>query len=167
MGWLRIRLGPHEIELEGDDEFVRDHLEQFYEHAAAGTVPMETPASNGQPATPAMPETHPSAEPTPDEFFQQAGHRRDGVTTLLIFGKYLGEHRNKPEFTQADVREAAREAKLVKPIHGQYFTIAVRQGLLRKQGQYYSLTFSGAQFVADSLAAGPVDVPTGIRLAIS
>lgn len=167
MGWLRIRLGPHEIELEGDDAFVHQHLEQFYQHVTGGSLAQVLPAPNGQPVAPASPENQPGTEPTPEAFYQHLGHRPDGLTTVLIFGKYLEQHRGKPEFTQAEVREAAREVRHAKPIHGQYFTLAVRQGLLRKQGQHYSLTFSGAQMIADSISSGPVDVPTGVRLAIS
>lgn len=166
MGWIRIRLGDNEIELEGTDEFIEARIEQFYARIEASASAPQRPASNEQSLEPSTPQTTPSTEPTPDEFYQQKGHRKDGVSTILVFGKYLEQYRAKREFTQSEIREAARDAKLAKPIHGQYFTIAVRQGLLRKQGQHYSLTFSGERFLADSLT-GPLDVPTGIRLAIS
>ena len=72
------------------------------------------------------------------------------MAQIIIFGKYLEDYRNKPEFTRADVKAVAKEAKIAKNIHSQYFTNAVKQGLLRIFGSgKYSLTLSAE----DALAA--------------
>ena len=79
---------------------------------------------------------------TPAEFFKSKG-KADGISQILIFGKYLEEYRNMSEFSQADINKVVKEAKLPKDIHGQYFTNAVKQGLLRSHGGgKYSLTLS-------------------------
>jgi hypothetical protein len=80
--------------------------------------------------------------PSPAEFYR-AKNRTDGVAQILIFGKYLEEFRNKTEFTPQELNDIAKEAKLSKDIHPQYFSNAVKQGLLRGLGAgKYSLTLS-------------------------
>jgi hypothetical protein len=70
------------------------------------------------------------------------------VSQLLIFAKYLEQYENLSDFTGKDINRVAKEAKLAKDIHPQYFTNAVKQGLLRKQGQRYSLTLSAEETLA-------------------
>jgi hypothetical protein len=147
VGRIRLRHGDNEIEVEGSDTFIKKQLEQFYARlggspAAGGKVPIRE-----QLLSPGTPPRTGGKTPTPAEFYKEKG-KTDGVSQILIFGKYLEEYRKKPEFTPKDVNAVAKEAKLSKDIHAQFFTNAVKQGLLRKQGQNYSLTLSAEELLA-------------------
>lgn len=87
---------------------------------------------------------------TPAEFYQQkAKGKTDGISKILIFGKYLEEFRSISEFSRQDINDLAKEAKLAKDIHTQYFTNAVKQGLLRSHGRSrYSLTLSAESIIS-------------------
>jgi hypothetical protein len=97
---------------------------------------------------PDAPSTSPSGKkPTPAEFFRDKG-KSDGLSTVLIFGKYLEDYEGRSEFSRGDINRLAKEARLSKDIHAQYFTNGVKQGLLRKSGQRYSLTLSAEEVLA-------------------
>lgn len=150
MGKIRVRLGENEIELDGSDDFIKKHLEQFYSRVSAGASSSHKPPLRAQLLAPSAPNAKPSKEPTAAEFYKQKGSKGDRTSIILIFGKYLEQYRNKPEFSQGEINSVAKDAKLPKNIHGQYFTNAVKQGLLRKQGKRYSLTLSAEELLADS-----------------
>ena len=141
MGKIRIRHQDHEIELEGSDEFIGEHLEAFYERIDKITTSI--PSSQFKKEILEPPLKKPAGKaPTPAEFYQSKG-KTDGVSQILIFGKYLEEYRKMSEFRREDINKLTKEAKLPKDIHGQYFTNAVKQGLLRSHGHgKYSLTLS-------------------------
>jgi len=141
MGKIRIRHLDNEIELEGSDEFIEKHLKAFYERI--GTIPTSAPSSRLKKEILEPPSKKPPGEaPTPAEYYKSKG-KTDGISQVLIFGKYLEEYRNLPEFSREDINKLAKEAKLAKDIHSQYFTNAVKQGLLRTHGRgKYSLTLS-------------------------
>ena len=145
MGKLKLKHGENEIEVEGSDDFIRKQVEMFYERLVGklttpgGTVKqrlMDTAgvASQGKKLTPA-------------EFYREKG-KTDGISQILIFGKYLELYEKLSEFSQGDVNRVAKDAKLARNIHGQYYTNAIKQGLLRKQGQKYSLTLSAEETLA-------------------
>jgi len=146
MSKIRIRHGEHEIELDGSDQFVSKHLDQFYEKigAASGKAPRATLKQQllDEPAA-----SKPGKTPTPAEFYRSKA-KRDGLSQLLIFARYLEEFEGKTEFSAGDVNQVAKDAKLSKDIHPQYFTNAVKQGLLRKHGRKYSLTLSAEEVLA-------------------
>lgn len=146
MGRIRLRYGDNEIELEGSDVFIKRYLNDFYTRLGSPTIGGKAPIREQLLSGTAPPKTS-SRVPTPAEFYKAKG-KTDGVSQILVFGKYLEQFRNKPEFTRKDVNAVAKEAKLSKDIHTQYFTVAVRQGLLRKQGQNYSLTLSAEELLA-------------------
>lgn len=141
MGKIRVRHRDHEIELEGSDEFIEKHLETFYERI--GKIPTSMPSSQLKKEILEPPLKKPAGKaPTPAEFYKSKG-KTDGVSQILIFGKYLEEYRHVSEFSKKDINKLVKDAKLPKDIHGQYFTNAVKQGLLRSHGQgKYSLTLS-------------------------
>lgn len=141
MGKIKVRHRDHEIELEGSDEFIEKHLEAFYERISKISTSM--PSSHLKKEILEPPLKKPAGKaPTPAEFFKSKG-KEDGVSQILIFGKYLEEYRHVSEFSKKNINELVKDAKLPKDIHGQYFTNAVKQGLLRSHGQgKYSLTLS-------------------------
>ncbi len=60
----------------------------------------------------------------------------------------MQQYRGREQFTRNDVSKLSAEAR-VKDVHGQYFTLAIKQGLLRTVGKgAYSLTISGEDAVA-------------------
>jgi len=145
VGKIRLRHGDNEIEAEGSEQFIKQHIERFYERLGFGpTGPaglikqrlLEKPAQATQ-----------GKAPTPAEFYKAKG-KTDGVSKVLIFGKYLEQYENLSDFTPKDINRVAKDAKLSKDIHPQYFTNAVRQGLLRKQGEKYSLALSAEEALA-------------------
>ena len=146
MGRIRIRHGDHEIELEGTDTFIRKQLVEFYSRVGMGPSQGKTPIREQLLAPHAVAKGG-GKTPTPAEFFKAKG-KNDGVSQILVFGKYLEQFRNRSEFTRKELNVVAREAKLPKDVHSQYFTTAVKQGLLRKQGQHYSLTLSAEELLA-------------------
>ena len=141
MGKIRIRHGEHEVELDGSDEFIKAQLADFYSRIKdAATRP--TASQIKQEILEPTPKPAGGKEPTPAEFYRQKG-KEDGISQILILGKYLEEFRGMSEFSHDDVNKLSKEAKLPKDIHGQYFTNAVKQGLLRTHGHgKYSLTLS-------------------------
>ncbi len=87
-------------------------------------------------------------KPTPAEFYKSK-KRTDGISKILIFGNYLEEYRQMTEFSRNDINGLAKEARISKDIHGQYFTNAIKQGLLRNLGRSkYSLTLSAEEVLA-------------------
>jgi len=137
---IRIRHGDHEIELEGSGEFIEKHLTSFYERVELVT---QTTVSKLKKEILETPTKKPIGKaPTPAEFYKSKG-KTDGISQILIFGKYLEEYRDLSEFSLADINKLAKETRLPKDIHGQYITNAVKQGLLRSHGGgKYSLTLS-------------------------
>lgn len=141
MSKVRIRHGEHEVEVDGTDEFIKAQLTDFYAHikdpvchAPASKIKQEILEAPAKPAG--------GKDPTPAEFYRQKG-KEDGISQILILGKYLEVYRGKSEFSREDVNKLGKEAKLAKDIHGQYFSNAVKQGLLRIHGRgKYSLTLS-------------------------
>lgn len=140
---IRIRHGDNEIELDGEPDFIAAQLKSFYERM--GLVGGKTsPATLKQDLLAERPKDK-SAAPSPAEFYKAKG-RTDGISQVLIFGKYLERYRDTSEFTRSQVNAIAKEAKLSKDIHAQYFTNAVKQGLLRSHpGSKYSLTLSAEE----------------------
>lgn len=148
MGKIRVRHEDHEIELEGSDDFIKEHLEAFYERI--GTIPTSAPPPSQLKKEILEPtvKKHVGKAPTPAEYYKSKG-KTDGISQILIFGKYLEEYRNTSEFSREDINKLANEAKFPKDIHGQYFTNAVKQGLLRShRGRKYSLTLSAESLIS-------------------
>jgi len=151
MGKIKLKHGAHEIELEGDDEFIQRQLQAFYERVNPGSL--ATPASQVTPSQILSPpsQTVSGPTPTPAEFYKLKNKgKADGMTQLLVFAKYLDVHRNKSEFSQKDINALAKEARLSRDVHAQYFSNAVKQGLLRSLGAgRYSLTLSAEELFAN------------------
>jgi hypothetical protein len=139
---IRVRHGEDEIELDGPEEFIDKHLKKFFERIGKDVSPTIKEALLKSP------QKGKEEIPAPAEFYKSKG-KTDGISQILIFGKYLEEYRDIPEFSRGDVNKLASEAKLAKDIHSQYFTNAVKQGLLRLQpGGKYSLTLSAEEVMA-------------------
>jgi len=144
---LRIKHGDNEIEVEGTDNFIKAHLSEFY--SKIQDVGTRLPTSKIKQEILSVSTKPPSGkEPSPAEYYRKKG-REDGISQILILGKYLEEYRGMSEFSREDVNKLSNEAKLSKNIHGQYFTNAVKQGLLRSHGRSkYSLTLSAESVIS-------------------
>jgi hypothetical protein len=144
MSKIRIKHLEHEIELEGDDGFIDKHLDGFYKKINISNRKPRESSLNEKPEEVFKP-VSPTKDITPAEFFKKftQKNKTEGVNQILIFGKYMEEIRAKTEFTVKEINQIVREAKLSKDIHRQFFTNAVKQGLLRSSGKgSYSLTLS-------------------------
>lgn len=148
MSKIRVRHGDNEIELDGTDQFIAKQLEKFYERL--GTVSTGSRATIKQQLLDEPSATKPRGKaPTPAEFYKTKGKgTAKGIKQLLIFARYLEEYEGKSTFTRSDVNRVAKQAKLSKDIHAQYFTNGVKQGLLRKSGSGYSLTLTAEEVLA-------------------
>lgn len=149
MNKLRISHGDHEIEVEGTDQFIKKQLTDFYEKVAS--LPSRpSAASVKQGILQPVSKTKPARHMTPAEFYKQkAKGKADGISRILIFGKYLEEYRGVSEFSRQEINNLAKETRLPKDIHTQYFTNAVKQGLLRSHGRSrYSLTLSAESIIS-------------------
>lgn len=146
MGKIRIRHGDHEIELDGSDQFIAKQLKQFYAQLGPGIAAGPRMSLKQELLDEPRLEKKGKA-PTPAEFYRSKG-KRDGLSQLLIFARYLEEFEGKSEFSAGEVNQVAKAAKLSKDIHPQYFSNAVKQGLLRKHGRKYSLTLSAEEVLA-------------------
>jgi hypothetical protein len=144
---IRIRHGENEIELDGELDFIAQHLKSFYERL--GLVGGKTsPATLKQDILSSDKPKEKGSIPTPVEFYKSKG-KTDSISQILIFGKYLEQYMDKPEFTRSDINGLTAKAKFSKDIHSQYFTNAVKQGFLRTHdGGKYSLTLSAEELLA-------------------
>jgi hypothetical protein len=142
---LRVhwKLGDFEVEVEGDDEFIEKQLKLFLERVEPGLHPVP-PADLPSKIVAAAKST---TAPAPAEYYRQK-KPQGGTETLLVLAKYLNDYRSQNQFTKNQITKLANEAK-IKDVHGQYFTLAVKQGLLRTAGKgNYALTISGEDAVA-------------------
>jgi hypothetical protein len=147
MSKIRLKHGENEIELDGPDEFIKTQLAEFYlrikdagPRSPSSKIKQEILEPPSKPAG--------GKEPTPAEFYRQKG-KEDGISQILILGKYLELYRGLSEFSREDVNSLGKEVKLSKNIHSQYFTNAVKQGLLRFHARgKYSLTLSAESTLA-------------------
>ncbi len=141
MSKIRIKHGEHEIELDGSDDFIKAQLADYYSRMKdAVTRPPASKIKQDILEPPSAPAGE--KEPTPAEFYREKG-KEDGISQILILGKYLEVYRGMSAFSREDVNKLGKEARLPKDIHSQYFSNAVKQGLLRMHSRgKYSLTLS-------------------------
>lgn len=146
MSRIRVRHGENEIELEGTDAFIKTYLEAFYKKIDIEIEQQPAPSIKEQLLSDA-PKPKKGKIPTPAEFYKSKG-KSDGLSQILIFGRYLEDYEDVTEFAPGDINKLAKDAKLAKDIHPQYFANGAKQGLLRKHGKKYSLTLSAEEVLA-------------------
>jgi hypothetical protein len=143
MSRIRIKHFENEIELEGDDDFIQHHLDDFYKKIVSMPIKKNTLDIDEPPNLSDIYISEKGVAPA--EFFNKftQKNKTEGINQILIFGKYLEIFAEKAEFSKKEINDIVKQAKLPKDIHGQYFTNAVKQGLLRNNGKgKYSLTLS-------------------------
>lgn len=145
---VRLKMGEHEIEVEGDSKFIDKQIERFLKLRPIVGAAISRPDLPSQIAAQASaPPSISARPPAPAEYFRLK-KPRGGTERLLVLGRYLQEYRGKEQFTRNDIGKLSAEAR-VNDVHGQYFTLAIKQGLLRTVGKgTYSLTISGEDAVA-------------------
>ncbi|MEX2558028.1 MAG: hypothetical protein WEB06_20645 [Actinomycetota bacterium] len=146
MSRVRIRHGDNELEAEGSDQFIGKQIKEFYQRIGSVYTPTSTSLKQRLLEEPKSEPTSGKA-PAPAEFYRSKG-KTDGLSQLLIFARYLEEFEGKSEFSPTEVNAIAKQARLSKDIHAQYFSNAVKQGLLRKHGKKYSLTLTAEEVLA-------------------
>lgn len=146
---LRLRVGDYELEVEGESAFIEKHLAAFDERIANFSAKKgtsnETPRKTVQRAD--------ERGLSPAEFYKQK--RPDGGTqTLTVLASFLRDHRGQATFKRGDITAICEEVR-IKPIHGQYYTLAVKQGYLMEANGGFSVTLTG-----DELVDGMGDIQT-------
>ena len=147
MNKIRIKLGDSEIELEGSDEFINQKLDLYFEKIESQFKKI-SPSKIKDELLKHDSKVVDGKIPTPAEFYRSK-NKDDGISQLLIFAKYLELYKDMTEFSRIDINKIAKEVKLPKDIHSQYFTNAVKQGLLRSHSNNkYSLTLSAEEVLS-------------------
>ncbi len=143
---LRLKMGENELELEGDENFIKSHLKDFLEKVLSTKSVQSSKQETDLPGKIIQSATMKGKKLSPAELMREK-KPNGGTETLIVLAKYLEEHRGLSEFTQMDINKVAGEAKS-KNIAGTYYSLACKQGLLNKikQGRY-SLTLSGEDAV--------------------
>jgi len=146
---VRWKVGAFELEVEGDDAFVDSQLDRFFKIVGErGAIPDQSSQAVHLRTSPADAEaaTRHAKELSPAEYIREK-RPETGTEQLIVLVKYLEDNKGQNEFGKKDINKLAREAKL-KDIHSQYFTYAVKQGLLRTVGTgKYAITLSGEDLV--------------------
>jgi hypothetical protein len=136
------KIGDREIEVEGNASFIKAQLKTFFDRLGYSSQPstkdlpskIVAVAKSGKALSPAE--------------YYRLKNPMGGTETLIVLAKYLDEFRNKSDFARKDVQALAQEAKIPR-LHTQYFSNAVKQGLLRSLGSgMYGLSLSGEDAVA-------------------
>lgn len=138
---LRLKVGDCELEVEGEQAFIEKHVVAFEERIAAASAKKETlnnalrknvQRTDGRSLSPA-------------EFYKQK--RPDGGTkTLVVLASYLRDCRGQASFKRGDINALCEEVR-IKHIHGQYYTLAVQQGLLMEADGGFTVTLTGDELV--------------------
>jgi len=143
---IRLKIGDNEIELEGNDEFIKQHLKSFVEkYAHVKPEVLKTGAAN-LPAKVTVVSDSGKKALAPAEYVRQK-NPRGGTEELIVLAKYLEDNETLSEFTVKDINRVAKAAKIGK-VDNSYYPLAVKQGLLNriKHGRY-QLTLTGEDAV--------------------
>jgi hypothetical protein len=147
---LRLKIGECEIEAEGEDSFIEKHVTVFFERIGA------SPETRGPSAAVQIRKSAQAAGSktySAAEFYRQK--RPDGGTqSLVVLGKYLQEFREKQEFARKDINALCSEIR-IKDIHPEYYTLALKQGLLKKMNKGFAVTLSGDEVVDRMIGSAP------------
>jgi hypothetical protein len=139
---LRLRVGEYELEVEGEQAFIEKHLAAFDQRITGALGGKDQLAQSIQKKTPQRVE---SRVLSPAEFYKQK--RPDGGTkTLVVLGTYLRDQRSQANFRRADINSLCEEVR-IKHVHPQYYTLAVKQGLLMGTENGFSITLTGDELV--------------------
>lgn len=145
MSKVRIKIENNEIEIDGSDEFISNHLSELILKLENTTKTINPSSIKSELVR--NPYFDTSKTPTPAEYFR--GRRKtDGISQILLFAKYLELYKNQSEFSRNDINQLVKEAKLPRDIHSQYYTNAVKQGLLRVHGKKYTITLTGEDYIS-------------------
>lgn len=149
MGRIRIKQGNSEIELEGDDAFIDRQLISFYARFGGEAIKPPPKLLDEQPDIGKEENEEQYVPSVAAYLMQHGGNKADGLSQLMLLAAFLEKCQNKSEFSAKDINNIADEAKLPKNIHPQYFSNAVKQGLLRcRPGAKYSRTLTADNFLA-------------------
>lgn len=150
---IRLKLGENEIELEGEDKFIEEHLKTFVEkYAHITTKPLDARGGiAGSSEKPGVSQDKAKKALSPAEYVRQKGPK-GGTEELIVLAKYLEDVESLTEFTVKAINRVAKAAKLGK-VDNSYFPLAVKQGLLNKiKFGNYQLTLTGEDAVVNMSA---------------
>lgn len=144
---IRLKIGENELEISGSEKFIEKQLNAFVSRlgisssATAPAIKLVDSKSDHVPTT-----RKSGKHPSPAEYVREK-RPKGGTEQLIVLGKYLEEFGGVQEFSMREIKEVSGQAK-IKNIHSNYFSYAVKQGLMRNSGRgKYSLTLSGEDAV--------------------
>jgi hypothetical protein len=138
---LRLKIGDHELEVEGEQSFIEKHLAAFDQRIAGLAVKKATVREEFKRSVQGVE----GRTLSPAEFYKQK--RPDGGTkTLVVLGSFLRDYRKQATFKRGDINALCEEVR-IKHIHGQYYTLAVQQGLLMEADGGFTVTLTGDELV--------------------
>lgn len=148
---IRLKIGDNEIELEGNDKFIKEHLKSFIEkHAQVRLGEVKTGVTN-LPAKVTVVSDKGKKMLAPAEYVRQK-NPKGGTEKLIVLAKYLEDFKSLSEFNNKDIDSVAHDAKVGK-IAMSYYPLAVKQGLLNKiKHGRYQLTLTGEDAVINMSA---------------
>jgi hypothetical protein len=138
---LRLKIRDCELEVEGEQTFIEKHLAAFDERIASlypkKEIFSEMPRKDVQRTD--------GRSLSPAEFYKQK--RPDGGTqALTALASFLRDYRGQAIFKRGDIGALCEEVR-IKPVHGQYYTLAVKQGLIMETNGGFSVTLTGDELV--------------------
>jgi hypothetical protein len=138
---LRLKIGDCELEVEGEQAFIDKHLAGFEQRITG----LSSKKESLDPAPRKAVQATDGRRLSPAEFYKRK--RPDGGTkTLVVLASYLRDHRGQANFKRSDISALCEEVR-IKPIHGQYYTLAVQQGLLMEVDGGLTVTLTGDELV--------------------
>lgn len=136
---IRWKFGHHEIEIEGDENFIEKQLARFEERVASAKLDAgeKTPGKSEA-------ETH-SPDLAPAEFFRKK-NPSSGPKKIAVLGKYLQTFRGHKTFSKSEISKLTEEIR-VDDIHPTDYARALHRGWLRELDGGLTLTMTGDEIV--------------------
>jgi len=159
---LKIVLGGHEFEAEGDKAFVLEMLKRFGPQAVGSQQFLQKPSDDKSRDKRSAATSLPRGKTLSiREFIQQLDLKKHTDITLA-FGYYLERNAGVSEFTPADINNCYYEAKMESSNTSQMIVQNIKRGYMmpsRKKGEKgknrYTLTSTGEKFIESKLPKNP------------
>lgn len=152
---IKIVRANHELEIEGDKDFVKEMLERF-EKSVFDKSPTQ-PISE-KPSFESVTDAQDTTKNlSVGEFIRKLGFKKH-VDFVLAFGYYLENNGGVSSFTPADINTCYYDSKLESSNTSQMIILNIRRGYLMEAKQEkgdgkkrYTLTSSGQEYIESQL----------------
>lgn len=148
---VRIKLGEVEIEVEGDEEFVEKHVEEFRKEMPK--IAKELPPKERVIPPEIQKEKVELGKLSLAEFYKQK-QPRDDIEVAIVIAYYLISFEEREEFTNQEIKEEANKLgyKLSNPADTLKRAASGKKAYVRKiEKGKWTLTLEGRNFVEKEL----------------